>query len=308
MTTRPAPLDRLRLLAALLLAGQGFLVTARILDHETPRLVGVLLLVGGLALAIAPALLRARRAATPPPASPPGVRAWLVAGCGALCVIGTLAYNLARGSDLSVPELVIVGYGATLLMAAPFLSRVVLGARVGTLVAYSFPLVLAPLSLFALNAALAAGAGGTPLALYIRHGLVVPMAGLIGLFGMDARMLGDTVALATPRGSLFLTVGVVCAGLYATVLFLGIFALFAWEQRTPPRRLAAYLALGVVGLHLANVLRLALLAVVGHRWGAAALQTAHQHAGWVLFLLWTLAFWWLVLRRFEGAAHARRTT
>ena len=105
---------------------------------------------------------------------------------------------------------------------------------------------------------------------------------------------------------LFLTVGVVCAGLYAAAIFLGVFALFAWEQRTPSRRLAAYLALGLVGLHVANVLRLSLLGYVGYRWGGAALQTFHQHAGWVLFLVWTIVFWLLVLRRFEGPARAAR--
>ena len=180
------------------------------------------------------------------------------------------------------------------------LGRRVGPVRVGTLVAYSFPLALAPLSLYAVNAAITAGVGATPLGWYIRYLLVVPMAALLHVAGIDARMLGDTVALATPRGSLFLTVGVVCAGLYAGAIFLGIFGLFAWEQNTPPRRLAAYLALGLAGLHAANVLRLALLGYVGYKWGGEALQQFHQHAGWVLFLIWTVAFWALVLRRFEG--------
>ncbi len=85
-------------------------------------------------------------------------------------------------------------------------------------------------------------------------------------------------------------------------LFLGVFALFAWQQRTPPRRLALYLAIGLAGIHVANVVRLTMLGYVGYQWGAQALQSFHQHAGWVLFLVWMVAFWALVLRRFEGRA------
>lgn len=227
-------------------------------------------------------------------------RAWLVAAIGIVAAGGVVAYNVARGSTLSLPEAAILAYGVALVAASPFLSRRALGTDVGTLVAFSFPLLLAPLSLYAVNAALASRMAQTPVAWYVQSTLVAPMAAALRLVGLDALTSGDTVRLVTPRGPLFLSVGVVCAGLYASVLFLGVFALFAWERRTPPARLAAYLAVGLLGLHAANVLRLVLLAVVGYEWGPAALQSFHQHAGWVLFLLWSVAFWAVVLRRFEG--------
>lgn len=287
-------LHRLGLIAGLLLAGEGLLVVTRVLDHEAPLAAGWAALAAGLALS----LLCAPRSAAA--VAVPASRRLAVAGLGAAAAGGVVSYNAARASDLSLPELAIVAYGAALLLASTRLHD----RRVGALVAYSFPLVLAPLSLFALNAALAARAAQAPLAWYLRETLVAPMALLLHVFGLHAQVLGETVALATPRGALFLTVGMVCSGLYATVLFLGVFALFAWEQRTPPKRLAAYLAIGVAGLHAANVARLVLLAVVGVRWGGDALQAVHQHAGWVLFLAWALVFWWLVLRRWEGPARA----
>ena len=280
---------RIRLLAGLLLAGQGLLVLLGIVDHEVPRpLAWLLVAIGALLLAWGglPALAVGR--------------ARLVLALGAASVLGVLAYNLLLGSTLSAPEWAILGYGTLLALASRHLGRRVGRVEVGTLVAYSFPLVLAPLSLFAVNAATTSGMGASPLAWYIQYLLVVPMGALLGLAGVDVALLGETVRLATPRGPLFLTVGVVCAGLYAGALFLGVFALFAWQQETPPRRLAAYLALGLAGVHVANVLRLVLLGLVGHRWGAAALQSFHQHAGWVVFLAWMIAFWALVLRRFEG--------
>lgn len=273
------------LLAGLALAGQGLLILTRVLDHEAPLWIGAAILLLGLALV--GSTMRGQGVAISP------ARARLVLALGLVCVTGVLAYNLLRRSTLGPPEVAILVYGGALALASRRLDRF------GRIVAYSFPLVLAPLSLYALNAALAAGAGGTPLTLYIRHGLVVPMALALGLFGIDVTLLGETLRLATPRGALFLTVGVVCAGLYAMILFLGVFALFAWEQRTTGWRLAAYLSLGILGLHVANVVRLVLLALVGYEWGGEALQTFHQHAGWVLFLVWAVVFWWLVLRRFE---------
>lgn len=260
------------------------------LDHEAPLPVGfALLLAGGALLGVA---AKTRTASGPTP------RARLVLAIGLVCIVGVLGYNLARGSTFGAPEVAILAYGVALVLAAGRLDRW------GRVVAYSFPLVLAPLSLYALNAALVGGVGATPLTLYIRHGLVAPLAAALAIVGIDVSIVGETVRLATPRGALFLTVGVVCAGLYAMVLFLGVFALFAWEQRTTGWRLAAYLALGLAGLHAANVVRLILLALVGYGWGGDALQTFHRHAGWVLFLAWAVLFWWLVLRRFEPARPA----
>lgn len=305
-------LARIRLLAGLLLAGQGLLVVTRVLDHEAPLLVGWGILLLGLVLALwgrapflsfKPGRTTPTRDAGPPEAAAPRAptpRSAVVAGLGAFATLGVMAYNVLTRSDLSMPEVAILAYGVVLLLASRALDRPVWRTRVGTLVAYSFPLVLAPLALYAVNAATRSQLGAAPLGWYIHYTLVEPMALLLATAGMDASLLGDTVRISTPRGPLFLTVGVVCAGLYAAVLFLGVFALFAWESRTPAPRLALSLAVGLLGLHVANLLRLALLGWVGYRWGGGALQTFHQHAGWVLFLAWSVLFWAVVLRRFEG--------
>lgn len=290
---RPA-LRRLVLLLGLALAGQGLLVVTRVLDHEAPLPVGFALLVVGLAI-----LAWSMRTTGLATHAVSQTRARLVLVLGLVASGGVVVYNVARGSTLGAPEVAILAYGVFLVAASRRLDKL------GRIVAYSFPLVLAPLSLYAMNAAIVGGFGAEPLDWYIRHGLVAPMAGALSIFGIDVTMLDTTVRLGTPRGALFLTVGVVCAGLYAGALFLGVFALFAWEQKTRGWRLAAYLALGLFGLHVANVLRLVLLGYVGYRWGGEALQDFHQHAGWVLFLAWAILFWWLVLRRFEAPRRPR---
>lgn len=289
------------LVAGLALAGYGALVTLRVLAHESLA-VGVLIMLAGAALAWA---ARPRAPASPPspgaPRAPPG-HSLAAAALGALAAGGVLAYNLRARSGLEPAEVAILAYGALLLAAAPHLHRRVAGASVGTVVAWSFPLVAAPLGLYALDAALDALEGSSPLDAFIRHGLVTPMAVTLAALGFEARAVDQTVMLATPRGWLALSVGVVCAGLHPSVLFLGVFGMHAWQERSPPRRLAALLALGLVGVYLANVVRLVALALVGYEWGGEALQRAHAHLGWLLFVAWMMLYWWLVLRRFSGAA------
>lgn len=221
-----------------------------------------------------------------------------------LCAGGILAYNALRRSTLEGPELAILAYGVLLLVAAPLLDRRILRTDVGTCVAWSLPLVAAPLGLYAMDAAVDAyaGTGRSPLDWAIAKLLIAPMATALTLLGFDATATGQVVALATPRGSLHLNVGVVCAGLQPGVLFLGVFGLFAWRERTTGRRLALLLALGLLGVYLANLLRLILLALVGYQWGGSALQTAHEHAGWAIFVGWMLAYWWMVLRNLQGPA------
>lgn len=295
---------RAQALLGLLLLGQGLLVLTGVLDHEVPRAIAAGLVLAGGALLAWPALRRTPAGSGAPSSGPPvpALRARLVAALGLAILVAVAGYEASARNGLGLPEASMLAYGAALVAAAGHLGRTVRGVPVGTMVAYSFPLVLAPLALWAVNAATTAQAVATPLGWYVRHALAAPMAAVLGLAGLDVATSDTTLRIATERGSLFLSVGVVCAGLYAGVLFLGVFGLFAWQARTPPRRLAGYLALGLAGLHLANLGRLVVLGLVGERWGGAALQFAHEHLGWVLFLVWTLLFWMLVLRRLEGPA------
>ena len=288
----------LRFLAGVLLAGYGALVVLGLLAHESPLVGALMVLAGGALLWTARPARGARPHAPAAPRAP--ARSGATAALGAAAAGGVVAYNLLARSDLSPPELAILAYGLALLAAARRLDRRVLGTDVGTAVAWSLPLVAAPLGLYALDAALDAGVGSSPLDAFIAHGLVRPMAWTLDALGFETATYGQTVLLSTPRGRLALGIGLVCAGLHPSILFLGAFGLFAWQERTPPLRLAALLALGLVGVYVANLLRLVLLALVGYRWGGAALQTAHAHAGWIIFVAWMLAYWWIVLRHLQG--------
>lgn len=285
--------QRLRTVAGAALSGYGLLVLLGVLAHDAP-LAGVLSVVLGAALLL-PALPAARVG-----------RPWLVAGLGAACAGGVVLYNLLAGSGLSLPEAGLLAYGLGLLAAAPFLDQRVGRTAVGSLVGWSFALVLAPLALFALNAVASAGDGsaGAAAAPVIAATLVAPTAAGLALLGSPNEVIGNNIVLATPRGTLSLGIGLVCAGLYPMVLFAGVVGLHGWQTRMAPRRLAAILVAGLAGLWLANLVRLVTLAKVGQAWGGEALQTAHAHLGWILFALFMVVFWAALLRPAAAPAGA----
>lgn len=117
---------------------------------------------------------------------------------------------------------------------------------------------------------------------------------------MPTTTVGNNLVLPTSDGTLTLGVGLICAGIYPAVLLLGVIGLHAWRNRLGPRLITLYVAAGLVGLYIVNLLRLVLLAHVGQRWGGSMLQTAHAHLGWALFALFMVAFWFLLVRRIEG--------
>lgn len=288
-------MDRtLRTITGLGLLGYGLLVLLGVMAHDAPvagvlsLLIGVILLVPGLPE------LRLRRAR-------------LVAVLGACAIVGVLAYNLLVGSGLGLPEYGILVYGGFLVASAPFLERRVGPTDIATLVGWSFPLLFAPLVLFSVNAMIAGPAGaemGAAAEPFIAYALVAPMAFGLSLLGTPAEVVDNNIILQTSEGTLALGVGLVCAGLYPMLLFLGVLGLHAWRTGMSKRRFAAYLGLGTLGLWLTNLARLVILGKVGERWGGGMLQTVHAHIGWLLFALFMAAFWGLVLRRLEPAVDA----
>ncbi|PSG98073.1 hypothetical protein BRD56_02115 [Thermoplasmatales archaeon SW_10_69_26] len=286
--------------AGVLLAGYGALVLLDVLAHESKLVAIGLLLAGGALVGLTATGASPRQEPSTAAQGPSPARRWATVGLGLVCLAGVTGYNAWAGSGLSLPELAIVAYGAMLVLAAGHLEREVRGVPVHEVVAWSLPLVAAPLGVYAFDAALDAGVGSSPLDAFIRHVLVPPMTASLDVLGFDVVYRGQTVELGTPRGSLFLTVGLVCAGLQPGILFLGVLGLHTWREPTPPGRAVVLLTLGLLGVYLMNLVRLVALALVGYRWGGSALQTVHAHAGWVLFLVLVLVFWGLLLPAIES--------
>ncbi len=308
---------RLGFLAGLLLFGYGALVLLDVLAHES-LWVGAGLIVVGLGLLVPLGLSAGTsRGSGPRPRQQMNEetsgRTLATLLLGFFAAGGVLSYNLAAGASWTSPKLALLAYGIALLAAAPDLHRPLGPVRVGSLVAWSLPLLGAPLGIWAFDAALDAGAGASPLDAFIEHALVPPMEASLTALGFEVANHGQTLSLQTPRGELFLTVGLVCAGIQPGILFLGLLGLDAWKRRTSPRRFGGMFLIGIAAVYLVNMVRLVGLAIVGHRWGGDALQTVHAHGGWVLFLVLVLVFWGLILpltdrvaEKFKGRARGKR--
>lgn len=306
----------------LVLAGYGLLILIGVIAHEATW-VGAACLTGGAMLAVATWLPRRRASVadesakaatdgTPPPALALDAQAVArdehrrafrrraVMFLGAFCAIGVIAYNVATHSGFAAAEYAILAYGICLTIAAGRLDRTVSRrgpATVGDCVGWSFALVLAPLALYALNAVMSRADTGSAADPAVTAIVVAPTAWMLQLFGTDLVREGSNLMLTTPRGRLVLGVGLVCAGLYPMVLFGGLMAVHAWRERLGWRRALTLAALGLAGLWLVNIIRLLLLVQVGIAYGPAALDSTHANAGWILFALYMLLFWWLVHRR-----------
>jgi exosortase/archaeosortase family protein len=283
----------------LALVGYGFLLVVGLVAHEAAAAGWPVLLLGAF-------LLRGRRTVTTPEpptgdasGAPPSLPALLAGGLGAALVVAVVAYNRSMGSAVGGPEWALLAYGLLLAAAAPCLGLRIRSATVATVVAWSFPLVLAPLALYAANGLLAQASPGaaTPV---LRTLLVVPTALLLELSGSEVATSGTTMSITTSRGTLGLGVGLVCAGIYPLVLFGSMVGLHAWRERMRPWVAARLAAAGLASLWLLDLVRLSVLAKVGELQGGAALQAWHDHLGWILFAAFSAVFWPIVLMRKQG--------
>lgn len=143
-------------------------------------------------------------------------------------------------------------------------------------------------------------------------GYVVPpvlqmVAGTLDLFAPGAAHAhGNILMLQNSLGAMNLQVFWPSAGLDGIVIGLLVVVAICVKAGTGWARGALYLALGVMGSFLVNVLRLALLAVyaMSNITNPQAFQAFHSVIGELVFIPWIIAFVVLILRR-ESRMSAR---
>lgn len=145
----------------------------------------------------------------------------------------------------------------------------------------------------------------SPLTYYF---LAMPTASLVRLLGvpvvspfMDAGVpVYNVMQLDGPDGyPINLSIALSCSGLYSVAIFVSAFAAFvAVEYRRFDRVVAALLIVGVALAWIANILRMTVIVLVGHAWGAGPMQWTHNNIGELIFMAWVAAFWYLMFRRF----------
>lgn len=231
----------------------------------------------------------------------PRLPAAAVAALGMAIAASVAGVSAAMQSSLDLRKVLLLGLGTTVAACAPVLGRRFrLGrgrsASVATLAVGALAVLGAPLVAWAAQATTAGLMGTTPVEAFVRVMLLAPIGAALALAGLSPAVDGQTITYATPRGPLALEVGAACSGIQAMALFTGVLALFLWVERPGGRRLAAWSAIGIAGVYVANLLRLGALMMVGYQWGADALLRFHAQAGWIFFVAWALAFAWLARR------------
>jgi len=100
-------------------------------------------------------------------------------------------------------------------------------------------------------------------------------------------------------GDFAVSIGSPCSGIDSMLLFIAFFtAIFALDyHKLRKGRYAIFFIIGFIGVIAVNILRLFALMLVGiHISPEIAVGFFHTNAGWVLFILYFLAYYWLIKR------------
>jgi len=132
--------------------------------------------------------------------------------------------------------------------------------------------------------------------------LIKPTTDLIVLvltaIGLNPKADGNIISYLTRNGNIMrLSIVSDCTGVWSLIAYsLSVAAiLILFKKITPKGR--KMMAFGFLGTYLVNILRVTLIFIAGYYSGeVAAIQTAHTHIGWIVFLIWMLIFWYSFFR------------
>jgi len=95
-------------------------------------------------------------------------------------------------------------------------------------------------------------------------------------------------------------IGPPCSGIFSMVLFTALFSFVYWldrEKINSRKALYAYI-IGVLGAYAINLLRVIALLIIGAKWSPEiAVGLFHTNAGWILFAVYSFAYWWVAYSR-----------
>ncbi len=140
--------------------------------------------------------------------------------------------------------------------------------------------------------------------------LVLPTAGLLKMIGVDVAY-GHSLTLFQfsymhmevigPGGAIIpVSIGLSCTGLYSVSIFVSAFIAFIFvEYDRIDRKVLTMLSIGIFLAWLANVIRMAIIILVGKYYGWDAMEWTHNNIGEVIFMIWVSIFW-LVMFKYMG--------
>lgn len=251
-----------------------------------------------------------REAATAVSESPLGIRflvkavdmvggPYVVMSLGGALVALTLSYNLmfSPRPELGDIDTIIILFGG-ILIAYPFVPAKysVETAFAILFVGFVVLLLAVPQVVVSFSELQAPSSAGS---WYVHYMLAAPFAGILDLIGVPASSSGNQVTIWFQDESMnVLSISSYCAGLYSFSIFLSAFFAFVLVFENLSKRQSYFVLLaGLIIAYLGNLFRMVVIGLVGYYEGIDAMLWAHNNIGWVIFLLWSAIFWWIVLGR-----------
>ena len=138
----------------------------------------------------------------------------------------------------------------------------------------------------------------SPLTYYL---LSFPTMSIVGLFGIDisAPQYNMMRIVGEDGHPIFLNIGLSCTGLYSVAIFVSAFIAFiAIEYKRFDEKVLVLLGIGIAMAWFANVLRMAIIVLVGYHYGTDAMLWTHNNIGEIIFMVWVILFWLLMFKLF----------
>ena len=123
--------------------------------------------------------------------------------------------------------------------------------------------------------------------------LATPLSFLLNLIGFETSSIDDSLFYKDVNGKYnSVSIAWVCSGIQSLIIFISaFFSYVVIEYRRLNALMINFLLFGTIVSYLANILRMAIIIIVGHYYGPEALYWTHTNIGWVIFTIWFGIFW-----------------
>ncbi len=136
----------------------------------------------------------------------------------------------------------------------------------------------------------------TPNYVGLQDWLAGVMVSALNVMGIGATLSGHLVGLNTSSGPLLLDVASECTGLQGILAFGLLSTMALLDMKPRMSRLIPIFAIGFAGAFLINIVRLLVVFLTFEFLGVDAGTTMHVYFGYLIFIVWVLAFWAIAFR------------
>lgn len=127
-------------------------------------------------------------------------------------------------------------------------------------------------------------------------GIVVFFSKIFVSGDIQSGFLPGEIYVGGEAGSASVFIGWACAGLEELALISVILYVLISAFEISRRMSAMWIAVGIAGSFMVNIIRMTLLVWVAHAYGIEEMLWVHTHLGDALFLVWIAIFWFVFFR------------